>query len=288
MITLEEIYNMMTEAFINDPIVIAAYGLEEGKSFNEQFSEASIERIQFYNIASTMLLDFQKYQQHQLDVVKQVSERKAHRPSWYAMMAKLFQYGYELDGDNDYYDNSGLTEELINKSKIVKFAAGVNSSNSSILYLKIATGSNDNKRPLSAVELSAFDFYISQIQDAGVRVKVINAPADEIYIEMDVYYNPLILDRNGKRLDGSNDTPVQDAVRNYVHNLRFNGMYTNAHLIDNVQSVQGVEFPELKLAASRYGAYVDFRTIDAKEVAHAGYYRVSDANLKLRFLPYDE
>lgn len=286
--TIEAIYNRMTEAFISDPVVIAKYELVEGKTFNEQFSAVSIERIMFYDIASSMFFNYQVFDQHAIDVNNILSQKRAHTPNWYAGMAVKFQYGYDLVEDTDTYDNSGLTEEQINDSRIVKFAAAVPSINKSILYIKVATGSNEAKKPLSENELTAFKAYIEHIQDAGVHIEIINAPADEMYIEMDVYFNPLILDKQGKRLDGSNDTPVQEVVKKYIHNLLFNGLYTNAKLIDMVQTVHGVEFPELKIAASRYGLYVDFREIDAKEKAHAGYYTIKDENLRLRFLPYDQ
>lgn len=286
--TLEDIYNKITERFISDPVVIAKYELEEGKTFNEQFSEASLERILFYDIASNMLLNMQNFNQHKIDVDKLLGEKKAHTPNWYASMAKLFQFGYELAGDSDAYDNSGLTQEEIDKSRIVKFAAAVSGRDKSILYLKIATGTNENKQPLSNTQLEAFTFYMSQISDAGVNLIIINDPADEIAIEMDVYYDPLILDKYGKRLDGSDDTPVQNAIKYYIHNLQFNGMYVNASLVDSVQAVTGVKFPELKGAASRYGVYTEFRKIDGRERAHAGYYTIKDTNLKLNFKPYDE
>lgn len=286
--TIETIYNRMTESFISDPLVIAKYGLTEGKTFNEQFSIVSLERIFFHDVAAVMFYNYQTFDQLKIDIDKLLREEKAHTPNWYAMMAQQFQYGYDLSGDTDAYDNSGLTEEQIAKARVVKFAAALSKGNKSILYIKVATDGNGTKKPLSPVQLTAFQFYISQIQDAGVSIKIINAPSDDIYIEMDVYFNPLILDKDGKRLDGSNDTPVQDAIKYYVHNLRFNGLYTNAQLVDATQQVEGVEFPELKLAASRYGAYVDFSVIDAKEIAYAGYYTVKDENLKLRFLPYDE
>ncbi|WP_165020142.1 hypothetical protein [Dysgonomonas sp. ZJ279] len=286
--TIEAIYNRMTEAFISDPVVIAKYELVEGKTFNEQFSAVSIERIMFYDIASSMFFNYQAFDQHAIDVNNILSQKRAHTPNWYAGMAVKFQYGYDLVEDTDTYDNSGLTEEQINDSRIVKFAAAVPSINKSILYIKVATGSNEAKKPLSENELTAFKAYIEHIQDAGVHIEIINAPADEMYIEMDVYFNPLILDKQGKRLDGSSDTPVQEVVKKYIHNLLFNGLYTNAKLIDMVQTVHGVEFPELKIAASRYGLYVDFKEIDAKEKAHAGYYTIKDENLRLRFLPYDQ
>lgn len=284
---VNEIYNSMTKAFVSDPEVIARYGLIEGKTFDEQFSVTSIERILFYDAAVTMFMNYQAFDQHVIDIDTKLKEEKAHSPNWYAMMALLFQYGYNLTGDTDMYDNSGLTDEQITASRLVKFCAAVNSESKSILYIKVATEVNGVKQPLSNAVFTAFRAYIAQIQDAGVHIDFINDSADQIRIEMDIYYNPLVLDREGKRLDGTNDTPVQAAIQNYVHNLLFNGLYANVKLVDAVQVVDGVELPELKKASSRYGVYTEFREIDAKEVAHAGYYTISSNNLILKFIPYE-
>jgi hypothetical protein len=285
--TVNEIYKIITDAYISDPEVIAKYGLVEGKTFDEQFSVTSIERIMFYDAAVAMSINYQSYIRHTSDIDNTLRDEKAHSPGWYAKMALLFQYGYDLTGDTDIYDNTGLTEEQIEASRVVKFAAAVSLHNRSILYLKVATETGGVKRPLPDNIFAAFKAYIYSIQDAGVKIKFINDPADEMRIEMDVYYNPLVLDKNGKRLDGTNDTPVPDAIRNYVHNLIFNSRYANVKLVDAVQAVDGVELPELKKASSRYGVYTDFRVIDAIEIAHAGYYTISDANLILKYIPYE-
>lgn len=285
--TVNDIYKIMTDAYVSDPEVIAQYGLVSGKTFDEQFSAASIERIMFYNAATAMLVNFQAQDQHTIVIDKKLREEKAHTPNWYAMMAILFQYGCELYRDTDYYDNSGLTAEQVEATRIVKFAAAVDSEKKGITYLKVARDINGQKQPLTAGQLTALKSYISRIQDSGVNIVFINDPADQIRIEMDIYYNPLVLDKEGKRLDGTNDTPVQNAIRNYVHNLLFNGIYANVKLVDAVQVVDGVELPELKKASSKYGVYTEFTEIDAMEKAHAGYYTVSDANMLLRFIPYE-
>ena len=277
----------MTDAYISDPEVIIKYGLAEGKTFDEQFSATSIERIMFYDAATAMFVNYQTYIQHTTDIDRKLKNEKVHGTGWYTMMALLFQYGYDLVGDTDIYDNSGLTEEQIEVSRVVKFAAAVSPMNKSILYIKTATEVNGTKQPLTDEMFAAFKAYVVKIQDAGVNIKFVNDPADEMRIEMDVYYNPLTLDKNGKRLDGTNDTPVSDAIRNYVHNLIFNGRYANAKLVDAVQTVDGVELPELKKASSRYGIYTDFKRIDAIDIAHAGYYTISDANLILKYIPYE-
>lgn len=285
--TINEIYKIMTDAFISDPEVIAKYGLAEGKTFDDQFSVTSIERILFFNMAVTMNMNYQAFGRHVIDIGVKLKSEKVHTPNWYAMKALLFQYGHNLAGDTDTYDNSGFTEEQIESSRLVKFSAAVNSKDRSVLYIKTATEANGAKQPLSDTAFVAFKGYISQIQDAGVFIDFINDPADQIRIEMDIYYNPLVLDKEGKRLDGTNDTPVQESIKNYVHNLLFNGLYANANLVDAVQAVNGVELPELKSVSSKYGVYTEFRAIDAKEIAHAGYYTILSENLILKFIPYE-
>lgn len=286
--TIEEIYKEITETFISDSEVIAQYGLKEGKSFNDQFSIVSIERILFFVIAVVMRFPFMEFDQLRLDVYKMLSSKKAHTPNWYADIAKRFQYGYDLIQDTDQYDNSALTNDQIERSKIIKFADALSKRNKSILYVKVATGTAEDKRPLSQDQLAAFKSYLNLVQDAGVHIQVVNAPADELLVEMDIYYNPRILNKHGQRLDGTNNTPVQDAIKGYAQNLQFNGVYVNAHMIDAVQLVDGVEFPEHKRSASRYGVYTEFREINAQEVPYSGYYIVKDSNLKLKFLPYDQ
>ena len=86
----------------------------------------------------------------------------------------------------------------------------------------------------------------------------------------------------------SAETPVQDAIRNYLANLSFNGTYTNQGLVDTLQVIDGVRIAEIKSAASRYGAYTEFTEINAREIAHAGYYEISDVNLILKFIADEE
>lgn len=280
----------MTDTYINDPDVIVKYGLESGKTFEEQFSVVSLENIWFFIVATAVwLFGYKQLVQHKTDVANILRENKAHRPNWYAMMAKQFQYGYALVPDTDYYDNTGLTEAQIAASRIVKFAAAVETKDKSITYLKIATEATGQKQPLSSAQLTAFTAYmIDETSDTGVRIEIINAPADTMRLKADVYFNPLVLDREGKRLDGTNDTPVQDAIRSYLSNLSFNGLYANQSLVDSAQVVEGVELFELKEAASKYGTYTEFQPINARSIPYAGHYAISDANLILNFIAYEE
>lgn len=282
--TIAEIKAQITDAWINNETVKKAYELQPGKSFEDQFSIVSLENILFFIVASAISLVYKVFDQFKIDVLSILRENKVHTPNWYATRAKEFQFGHELIEGTDQYDNSTLTGEQIQAAQVVKFAAAVEADDQSILYVKVATYNNDLKLPLSNIQLTSFAAYLGRIKDAGVRISIINSAADDLRLEMDIYYNPLILDSEGRRLDGSNDTPVQTAIREYISNLSFNGLYINQSLVDKCQVVDGVEIAELQQASSRYGSQVNYQPINARSRPYAGYYRVTDQNLVLNFI----
>jgi len=291
--TVSEFKRVMTDYYIGDENIKEAYGLDKNRTFEEQFSAVSLENIIFFDVATAMFVMQELFERFKIDVTEILNAQLPGTVNWYAYKAKLFQYGKELVPElvpeTDYYNNTGKTAEQIAGMRIVKYAAAVEAKDKSILYLKIATDNGDDERkPLSPEQLIAFKKYLNEVQYAGVRISVINDPADEMKLQIDIYYDPLVLDETGSRLDGTADTPVQDIIRNYLKNLPFNGTYTNQGLVDTLQAINGVRIAELKSAASRYGAYTEFTEIDAREVAHAGYYHISDANLIINFIADEE
>lgn len=288
MTTIADIKKLMTDPYITNEMVKQLYGLKDGLTFEDQFSAVSLENIIFDDVATALWVNQQLFEQHKIDISAILNEQMSGTANWYAWKAKQFQFGQELVFEADYYDNTGLTSEQISSRQVVKYAAAVESLDKSILYLKIATESNSNRQPLSAAQLTAFKNYLNAYQYAGVRIVVINDQPDHMKLTIDIYYDPQVLDEAGKRLDSNANTPVQDAIRNYLKNLPFNGMYTNQALVDTLQVLDGVDVAEIKFAASRYGAYTQFTEINAREIAHAGYYQISDANLILNFIPNEE
>lgn len=282
--SIAEIKKQMTDDFIANETVKQLYSLQAGKSFEEQFSAVSIESIIFFIVATAIWLNAQLFDQHKTDVLAILRDNKPHTANWYATRAKEFQFGYELNGETDQYNNERLTDVQIETARVVKFAAAVEASDQSVLFIKIATEANGTKQPISGAQLIAFNAYLGRIKDAGVRITTINSPADDLRLKMDIYYNPLILNSSGCRLDGTNDTPVQNAIRDYISNLSFNGLYVNQSLVDRLQVVDGVEIAELLQASSRYGGQVGYTAINARSRPYAGYYRITNSNLILNFI----
>ena len=287
--TIAELKRLMTDSYIGNDTVKEIYGLLPNLTFEDQFSAVSLENIIFSDVATAMYVMQELFGRFKIDISEILNAQLSGTVNWYAYKAMLFQFGMELVPETDYYENAGLSVEQIAAMRVVKYAAAVESKDKSILYVKVATDDgNGIRKPLSSAQLIAFKKYLNDVQYAGVRIAVINDPADDMKLRIDIYYDPLVLDELGRRLDGTDNTPVQNAIRNYLKNLPFNGTYANQGLVDTLQMINGVRIAEIKSAASRYGTYTKFAKINARKIAHAGYYQISDANLIVNFIADEE
>jgi len=287
--TIAEFKRLMTDSYIGNDTIIETYRLSPDLTFEDQFSAVSLENIIFSDVSTAMFVMQELFERFKIDISEILNAQLSGTVNWYAYKAMLFQFGMELVPETDFYDNTGLTAGQIAAMRVVHYAAAVEARDKSILYVKIATDDqNGVRQPLSPAQLIAFKQYLNNVQYAGMRTSVINDPPDEMRLVIDIYYDPLVLDETGRRLDGTANTPVQDAIRNHLKNLSFNGTYTNQGLVDTLQVIDGVLIAEIKSAASRFGVFTEFTEINAREVAHAGYYQISDANLILNFIPNEE
>jgi len=288
--TIDEIKKEITDNFIQNDTVKNHYELEDGKTFDEQFSAVSIENILFSVIAICLWTLEKLFDLHKEEVLTIIKEMKPHSLRWYANKAKAFQYGDELREDEDFYDNTGKTSEQVAYSKIVAYAAVVEQDRG--LRIKVAKTNGNQLAPLTqglvgegSNELQAFKEYMKRIKDAGVRLLITTGEADKLKLKLKVFYNPLILNVNGQRLDGTDSEPVQNAVRNYLKNLPFNGYVVQAYLIDALQKVEGVVVPVIQQIETKYGD-LDFTQMDEIYNPDAGYMVIDEEDFEpIEFIP---
>lgn len=219
---------------------------------------------------------------HKQEINEVVTALKPHSLKWYATKARAFQFGYALPPDTDVYDNSLLTEAQIEASQIVKYVAVVEQDKT--LRVKVAKLATD-LLPLTGPELASFAAYMARIKDAGVKLVITSQVADKLKLELDIYYDPLVLNAQGQRIDGSSLTPVQTAIDSFLKNLPFNGVFVMAYLVDALQQVDGVVIPHLKQALTSYGAF-PFTSVAVTYQPDSGYLRFDQpTDLVLNFIP---
>lgn len=290
--TLEKIREHIGTLILGQPELVAALGLNPDQKFEEQVSSANILKLLTEVVASGIYFHEQIFDRDKEEMLALLNSKKPHQLQWYRDKALNFQFGPDgmrnLLPDSDVFDNSDIQasdyEQTIAREKIVKYAAAVERGNR--VQIKVAKGGESDRQPLDKKEQRALESYFAQIKDAGVIIEVINQPADEFRIAMDIYYDPIILNQDGMRLDGLVNDPIRTTIRKFVQNLPFDSVYKNMDLVDELQKIPGVVIPELKHVEYRYGGR-DWMPIDAKRQPDSGYFKVAeDGGLNLNFIAY--
>lgn len=262
--------------------MITAKNSEPGLSQLTSNSISAIWRLMYYVIAVGHHILETLFDAHKTEITGIIDNMKPHSPLWYANMAKRFQYGFDLLPDSDQFDNTGKTDSEIEASRIVAYSAVIEQKEK--LLMKVAKIENDDLAALEAEELSAFENYINRIKDAGVTIDMLTYPADELKLDVTIFYNPLVLNARGERIDGTSDTPVPDAIRAYLAGIAFDSTVVLADLVDALQRVNGVSIPHISLAAYKYGV-LDWIPFDIMFRPQSGYTRIADTELNIIYVP---
>ena len=262
-------------------LIYQAKAQEPALSELNSTSKVAIWRLWVY-IISVAIWSLEKlFDLHRADIDKRLAELKPHTARWYRSKALAFQYGLDLLPDSDTFNNQGHTEGAIEASKIVKYSAVIESKNEGRLIVKIAGEQGDTLQPITDAQKQAFEAYLSEIKDAGVRLSVVNYQPDILHLQMKIVYDPLMLDSNGQSIIHATK-PVERAIKDYLKRLPFNGELVLAHLIDALQQAEGVKIPHLVLAQSKNvtssGEYGAFETIEISKIPTAGYFTIDNFN----------
>lgn len=214
-----------------------------------------------------------------------LADQKAHRLTWYRNLALKFQYGQALIPDTDQYANTGLTADQIAAQKIITQAAVVEIPDGT-MRMKVVKLVAGDYAELTTPEKAAFTEFIQDQKDGGVHITIDSLPPDGLKTRLDIWYNPLVLDGTGARIDGNANTPVIDGGNGYLKNLKFNGEFAKTRLTDALQLVDGVALVTLYSAQAQYGTRA-FEEIDEVYIPDGGYLRVIDGGWDINYRPYN-
>lgn len=280
--TIEEIKADMTANFIKQKSVISAYGLDEKKSFDQQFSSVSIENIMFYVFAVALWTLEKLFDLHSTEVAEQIAELKPHTLRWYVNKTKAFMYRSraKLVPGTDYYDTTGMSETDIEASRVVKYAVATESN--TVVYIKVAGEDKDgNPCQLNEYQIKALNAYINTIKDAGVSVVVRNEPADLMRVKLVVYYDPIQLTKEGESLS-EGGVPIEDTVKSVIKNLPFNGVYRNSDLISTLQAISGVEAVDIVSVEVKPNSAEEWTDVVGFTRPYSGYYEIESLDVEYR------
>lgn len=280
--TIDTINNDLKQAFMQDTTLAEKYGFTAGANFADTFSRFSIESIILYIVAASIWTLEKLFDTHTAEVTDYIATMKPHSLRWYVEKAKAFMYGVPLIDGSDQYDTTNLTDEQIAEKKIVTFAACTEAN--ATLYLKVAKA---GPAPLTTDEKTAFVAYLHEIKDAGVRIDVISENGDYLRLQMVIYYDPLLINATGESKATGNKV-VEDAIKNYIENIPFNGEFRKNELEDAIQAVDGVVMVEFERAEhSETGEDDTFEEVIPYCKPTSGYFKFANADLSgITYQPY--
>ncbi|NJM16137.1 MAG: nucleotidyltransferase [Bacteroidales bacterium] len=273
-------------------------------------SATALYRLYSYIVATVIWSLEVLFDAHKEETKNTIAQLKPHSKLWYRNQALAFQYGdgFSSPEGAGLNENTGTYASIDINARIVKFAAVEERENESenILRIKAAKDAQGTLSELSTSERAALQHYFSRIKDAGVKIRIITQQADQLRLNLDIYFDPLVLDGRGAMLDGTNNAPVAEAINNYLSNLPFNGEFSKTALTDHMQAIEGVKIPQILSAETKWGTY-DWALISATVTPEAGWMRVysaaeieteitesetngivtiTDGDLTIRYIPY--
>lgn len=242
----------MTATFIQNERVQLLYGLQPGKTFEEEFSVVSVESILFdvFSIAIWVLEGSFDQFRKQLDAL--ILANKHGKLEWYITTALNYRHGFALNNFGEYTDGSATPEDIASSKIIANVAfekAVINGHG--VIRCKVVKEESGVYKQLDTSELTGFSSYMNKKTLFGLSIICLSRPADVLRVQMKIWYDPLVIDSTGARLDGTDDAPVVTAIVNYLQSLEFNGEFVAMRMIDSLQAVEGIEIAKL---VQSYGA----------------------------------
>ena len=297
--TIAEIKAEIGAAYISHETVRSAYGLDENASFDKVFSPISVESVLFYVVAASVWVLEQLFDRHTAEVEQRIEELRPHTLRWYVSKALEYMHNYKLVQTNgvisaDYYDTTGLSEGDIAAKKIIKYA--VATENNTQVLIKVAKAKADGRpAPLTANEKAGFEYYLSQIKDAGVYIKVLSEAADKMNVELVVLYDPSVLNADFVTTDdreeyrqlvitdpNSGKELIKEAVQEVIARLPFNGEYRNSDLMAAVQAIEGVQVADIASVKVCSDGSENYTDVVGYRRPYSGYYELNNITIRGR------
>lgn len=227
----------MTDKFMSDTVIRQKYGLSGDSSFDDAFSNVSLESILFFIVASAIYVLEVLFDSFRTDVDNKVSTAVLASIPWYHQICLEYQHGDELIFDEA---TSQFRYAAPNQSKqVVKFAA-CRDKGGGVLILVSGSDSKGLPVALSNDILTSFKSYLNSRKPAGIIVDIYSYNPDEIQLAVSVQYDNMVLNSDGSMISAPDIFPVEVAINGYLQGIVYGGVFNKTKLIDAIQTARGV------------------------------------------------
>jgi hypothetical protein len=219
--------------------IIAAKETESGLSGLTSNSKVAIWRLWAYITAVAINLHEQFWDAMKIELEEIAAAAPTGNLKWLQAQVLKFQYSDSTPQVIELDANYAPRYPVENEELRIISRCAVSQDGNRIVTVKVAK--SDPPEPLDNDQYDALNAYLNDdqlgIKFAGTQILIRNAEPDRVKITATIYYN------------GSYSTVIQDnvkdAIREYLKNIPFDGVFRNSTLMLAIKAVQGVEDVEL-------------------------------------------
>ncbi|MFN8238646.1 MAG: hypothetical protein U0T77_10800 [Chitinophagales bacterium] len=232
-------------------------------------SKVSIWRLFVWVVSSAIFVLYQFMDIFRSEIDAKVKANRPHTPDWYKTKALAFQYGDTLV-DSDEYAVIDVTKQIIKQVAIEEGDRKI--------VVKIATLDGDTLVKIDDInKVNAFASYMDDVKDAGTLLEIVNEDADKLKVELEYYYDALLVKDDGTTIIGGVNV-VEKAIKDYLNNFEFNGTFDINNLTDYIQKAVGYKSVRLSFVGFKAGLSTSYTAINRQYKPLAGYMKLEELN----------
>lgn len=238
-------------------------------------SKVAIWRFFVWIVSYAMLTVYNLWDAFKAEITAKVEANRPHDIDWYKSRALDFQYGDTLITEGS---NTGKYEIVDETKKIIKQVAVLSGDRKVII--KIATLSGDELVKIDDPDkVTAFTAYMDKQKDAGTELMIVNEDADKLKVEMDYYYDPLLVKSDGTLISDSSVNVVEVAINAYLKNIVFNGQFDINKMVDYIQQATGCKSLKLNFVGYKAGISTSYTQISRVYNTLSGYMKLEELSV---------
>lgn len=242
-------------------------------------SKTSLYGLWAYIVAVAMWTMYSAWDIFSIEMDQKIREQKLYSLLWFRNMALEYRHGHPLNETTGEYSGEGYSDAEIEAAQVVSRAAviEVEINNRKHLWIKMAKTENETLVRLNDAERAGVEQYFARIKPAGTKIITFSEKPDDLKLDITFFYNPLVMDENGARIDGTDNEPVQTAINGYLKNLKFNGEFILSELVDILQNIEGCADREVYInkAEANYVDPPNWTKIESSYIANSGYMEIA-------------
>jgi len=267
----QEILNDMVTALQSNADLYDVDSDDDTKLNNPSNASIWYNLLGLFSVAANIVES--EFEDLQDDIDARALEIPVGTERWHAAETLNYQYGDAL-----VLDNGNPIYPIIDTTKRVVNLVGA-TEQEGIVLIKAAKLTAGVPEALSALEKSGLEEYWINKRFAGTSLTVISQAGDELTVTARIEVDGQLIASTGESLLTAGVFPIEDAIKNYIATLDFNGRFKVMSLIDAIQSVSGVQNVVINectaLSFGSASAVIITNAVDKAYIAVAGYMKES-------------